>query len=123
LGVEVGVDRAQHGRGTFYRHRQEVFDGEEVAEVGFGVGDQRVTVLRGGQAQRGAVLPPSGKTRITIYLDDAILEAFRRRAEKEGKGYQTLINEALGAALGQSSAPVTVGTLRKVLREELKHAA
>ena len=75
------------------------------------------------KARRGAVLPPSGKTRITIYLDDAILEAFRRRAEKEGKGYQTLINEALGAALGQSGAPVTVGTLRKVLREELKHAA
>lgn len=75
------------------------------------------------KAKRGAVLSPSGKTRITIYLDDAILEAFRQRAEKEGKGYQTLINEVLSAALGQNNAPVTIGTLRKVLREELKHAA
>lgn len=74
------------------------------------------------KARRGAVLPVSGKTRITIYIDDAILEAFRLRAEKEGKGYQTLINEALSASLGQNNAPVTVGTLRKVLREELNAA-
>jgi len=75
------------------------------------------------KAKRGAVLSPAGKTRITIYLDDAILEAFRQRAEKEGKGYQTLINEVLSASLGQNNAPVTIGALRKVLREELKHAA
>jgi uncharacterized protein (DUF4415 family) len=74
------------------------------------------------KAKRGAVISPAGKTRITIYIDDAILEAFRRRAEKEGKGYQTLINEALGASLGQNNAPVTIGTLRKVLREELNAA-
>lgn len=74
------------------------------------------------KAKRGAVLPATGKTRITIYLNDAILEAFRQRAEKEGKGYQTLINEALSASLAQSNAPVTIGTLRQVLREEL-HAA
>lgn len=71
------------------------------------------------KAKRGAVLSPAGKTRITIYLDDAILEAFRQRAEQEGKGYQTLINEALSASLAQNNAPVTIGTLRKVLREEL----
>jgi uncharacterized protein (DUF4415 family) len=74
------------------------------------------------KAKRGAVLPATGKTRITIYLDDAILEAFRQRAEKEGKGYQTLINEVLSASLAQNNAPVTIGTLRQVLREEL-HAA
>jgi len=74
------------------------------------------------RAKRGAVLPAAGKTRITIYLNDAILEAFRQRAEKEGKGYQTLINEALSASLAQNNAPVTIGTLRQVLREEL-HAA
>lgn len=74
------------------------------------------------KAKRGAVLSPSGKTRITIFIDDAILEAFRRRAEKEGKGYQTLINDALGASLGKSNAPVTIGTLRKILREELNAA-
>lgn len=74
------------------------------------------------KAKRGAVLPAAGKTRITIYLNDAILEAFRQRAEKEGKGYQTLINEALSASLAQNNAPVTIATLRQVLREEL-HAA
>jgi uncharacterized protein (DUF4415 family) len=74
------------------------------------------------KAKRGAVLPAAGKTRITIYLNDAILEAFRQRAEKEGKGYQTLINEVLSASLAQNNAPVTIGTLRQVLREEL-HAA
>ena len=74
------------------------------------------------KAKRGAVLPAAGKTRITIYLDDAILEEFRQRAEREGKGYQTLINEVLSASLAQNNAPVTIGTLRRVLREEL-HAA
>ncbi len=74
------------------------------------------------KAKRGAVLPAAGKTRITIYLNDAILEAFRQRAEKEGKGYQTLINEALSVSLAQNNAPVTISTLRQVLREEL-HAA
>lgn len=71
------------------------------------------------QAKRGAVLPATGKTRITIYLDDAVLEAFRQRAEREGKGYQTLINEALAASLAGNNAPVTIDTLRQVLREEL----
>ena len=74
------------------------------------------------KAKRGAVLSPSGKTRITIYLDDDVLEAFRRRAEKEGRGYQTLINDALAASFGKSNAPVTIGTLRKILREELSAA-
>ena len=74
------------------------------------------------KAKRGAVLSPSGKTRITIYLDDDVLDAFRRRAEKKGRGYQTLINEALAASLGKSNAPVTIGTLRKILREELSAA-
>lgn len=70
-------------------------------------------------AKRGAVVQPAGKTRITIYLDDKILEAFRQHAEQTGKGYQTLINETLRVALAGSDAPVTVNTLRQVLREEL----
>lgn len=61
-----------------------------------------------------------GKTRITILLDDDILREFRARAEQEGKGYQTLINEALRAAIAPESAPVTVEALRQVLREELR---
>jgi uncharacterized protein (DUF4415 family) len=45
--------------------------------------------------RRGAVVPQTGKTRITIYLDDAILEEFRTRADAAGKGYQTLIKAQL----------------------------
>jgi uncharacterized protein (DUF4415 family) len=60
-----------------------------------------------------------GKTRITILIDDDVLTAFRARAEREGKGYQTLINEALRTAIAPEQAPVTVEALRQVLREEL----
>ena len=60
-----------------------------------------------------------GKTRITMFLDDDILAAFRERAAQSGKGYQTLINEALRASLSPESAPLTVEMLRKVLHEEL----
>jgi len=35
------------------------------------------------------------KTRITIYLDDAILEQFRALSHQTGMGYQTLINAVL----------------------------
>jgi uncharacterized protein (DUF4415 family) len=59
------------------------------------------------------------KTRITILIDNDVLVAFRARAEREGKGYQTLINSALRAAIEPDAAPVTVGSLRQVLREEL----
>lgn len=64
----------------------------------------------------------SGKTRITIFLDDDILAAFRERASQSGKGYQTLINEALRVNLSPDSAPLTVETLRKILHEELRVA-
>ncbi len=64
----------------------------------------------------------AGKTRITMYLDGDVLAAFRVLAERQGKGYQTLINEALRAAVVPEQAPVTVETLRRVLREELQAA-
>lgn len=73
-------------------------------------------------AKRGAVVAHKGKTRITIYLDDQIVAGFKQRGEAMGKGYQTLINEALSTALVKGDAPVTINTLRQVLREEL-HAA
>ena len=37
------------------------------------------------KAKRGPVVKQSGKTRITIYLDDDVLEAFRDRENKELK--------------------------------------
>ena len=73
-------------------------------------------------AKRGAVIASQGKTRITIYLDDKVVAGFKQRGEAIGKGYQTLINDALAAALAESDAPVTVSNLRQILREEL-HAA
>lgn len=74
------------------------------------------------KAKRGAVVAPKGKTRITIYLDDEVIAGFKQRGEALGKGYQTLINEALSVALQTGNAPVTVSTLRQVLREELRAA-
>jgi uncharacterized protein (DUF4415 family) len=43
--------------------------------------------------------PVKRKTRITIYLDDEVLETFRSLSEQSGKGYQTLINAALRSRL------------------------
>ncbi len=54
------------------------------------------------QGTRGALLPNTGKTGITIFLDDAILEAFRAQALAQGTGYQTLINDALSHYLAQA---------------------
>jgi uncharacterized protein (DUF4415 family) len=71
------------------------------------------------QGKRGAVLPTTGKTRVTIMLDDDVIEAFRARAETAGRGYQTLVNEALRAAMDPDAAPVTLRTLRAALDERL----
>jgi len=80
------------------------------------------------KGKRGAVIPSTGKTRITIMLDDDLIAHFREVAEAEGTGYQTLINATLRAAVaaskeqGADDRPLTVATLRKVLREELRAA-
>jgi uncharacterized protein (DUF4415 family) len=71
------------------------------------------------RGKRGAVIPTTGKTRITIYMDDAILKRFKAQSEKSGKGYQTLINEALKSYLGLTEQPVTPELVRKIVREEL----
>ena len=59
------------------------------------------------KGKRGAVLPAKGKTRITIFLDDAIIARFKDLSERTGRGYQTLINEALNAHLGVTEEPIT----------------
>jgi uncharacterized protein (DUF4415 family) len=51
--------------------------------------------------------PPKRKTRITIYLDDEVLDEFRSRAERTGTGYQTLINAALRLRLAGQELPAT----------------
>ena len=48
--------------------------------------------------------PPKRKTRITIYLDDEVLNEFRTLSERSGTGYQTLINAALRTRLANAGA-------------------
>jgi len=71
---------------------------------------------------RGAVADPAGKTRITLFLDNDVVAAFRERAAQSGKGYQTLINETLRNNLSPESAPLTAEVLRRILHEELRAA-
>jgi len=74
------------------------------------------------KGKRGPVIDSKGKTRVTMYLDDDILDSFRSRAKKLGKGYQTLINDTLREQL-RSEGPLDVHTLRKIIREELRKAS
>lgn len=70
------------------------------------------------QGKRGAVEPtPPGKTRITIRIDNEILDWFRGKVNEQGGGnYQTLMNQALREFIDREALEAT---LRRVLREEL----
>src|SRR5258708_38012439 len=70
------------------------------------------------KGKRGAGIPQKGKTRISIFIDNAVLDAFRARAEKAGTGYQTMMNEALRQYLSEAEQPITETILLNVLREE-----
>lgn len=62
-----------------------------------------------------------GKTRITIRLDADILQWFREQAQRAGGGnYHTLINDALRQHMRRAQEPLEA-TLRRVLRDELRH--
>jgi len=74
-------------------------------------------------AKRGQVVPTKGKTRITMYIDNDLLDDFRVRAEKAGYGYQTMINEALREYLAKSGKPLDETVIRQVIREELDRVA
>ena len=58
-----------------------------------------------------------GQTRITIMLDNFVIESFKNMAETEGSGYQTLINRALRESLEKKA--LDEETLRRVIREEI----
>jgi uncharacterized protein (DUF4415 family) len=70
------------------------------------------------KARRGAVLrTPRGKTRITIRIDDDVLEWFRKQVHAAGGGsYQTMMNRALREHMEHQVEPLE-DTLRRVLRE------
>ena len=75
------------------------------------------------KGKRGAVDDTPGKKRITIYLDDDVIQAFREKGDASGQGYQTLINRALREYLEKVTQPVDAKTLRRILREELEKVA
>ena len=73
-------------------------------------------------AQRQTLRPlrqaiPSSKSRITIMVDDLVLQAYKAKAG--GRGYQTLMNETLRRSL---DTDMIKESLRQVLREERAQA-
>jgi uncharacterized protein (DUF4415 family) len=80
------------------------------------------------KGKRGPILPPKpethGKTRITIRLDEEIVDAFLKEAEASGGsiGYQTLINNALRQHI-EGKATKLEDTLRRIVREEIRAAS
>ena len=73
------------------------------------------------KAKRGAVIKMEpGKTKISIRLDNTVIEYFRGTVEKAGSGnYQTLMNDALLAFIQQRNV---LDAVRQVVREELAPA-
>jgi uncharacterized protein (DUF4415 family) len=74
------------------------------------------------KARRGALAPAApGKTRITIRLDNELIEWFKARVNEAGGGnYQSLINEALKEHVKHQGLE---RTLRRLIREELRRVA
>ena len=73
------------------------------------------------KAKRGAAVPtPPGKTRVTIRLDNEVLDWFRKQVDNAGGGnYQALINDALLEHIARRREPLE-STIRRVIREELR---
>jgi len=64
-----------------------------------------------------------GKSRITIRLDEEVLDWFKAQVDAAGGGnYQSLINAALVEHIRREAEPLE-RTLRRVLREELRKAS
>ncbi len=70
------------------------------------------------KAKRGPVVAVEpGKTKISIRIDNSVVDYFRGQVERAGAGnYQTLINDALVAFIQQRSV---IDAVRQVVREEL----
>ncbi|HEX9458476.1 MAG TPA: BrnA antitoxin family protein [Thermoanaerobaculia bacterium] len=73
------------------------------------------------KGKRGAVArTPKGKSRITIRIDDDVLDWFREQVNAAGGGnYQSMINTALREHIENRAVPLEK-TLRRVIREELR---
>jgi uncharacterized protein (DUF4415 family) len=77
------------------------------------------------KGKRGRIPPVEteqrGKTRITIRIDEDLVDYFLKEAERSGgsAGYQTLINDALRQHV-EGKAPKLEETLWRIVREEIK---
>ena len=73
------------------------------------------------RGKRGPVVSVAkGKTRVTIRLDEDVVEWFRGQVDAAGGGsYQSLMNQALREFIKRSKEPLE-STLRRVIREELR---
>ena len=71
--------------------------------------------------KQGAVIPPApGKARVTIRLDNAVVDWFRSQVDEAGSGcYQSLMNDALREHIARRRKPLE-STIRRVIREELR---
>ncbi len=80
------------------------------------------------RGKRGRIAPPEpeprGKTRITIRIDEDVVDQFLKEAEATGGkiGYQTLINDALRRHV-EGKAVKLEETLRRIVREEIRAAS
>ena len=74
----------------------------------------------GGSPRESGAKGSKGKTRITIRLDDDVLEWFREQAQRAAGGsYQNLFNDAQPEHIRRADEPLEK-TLRLVVREELR---
>jgi metal-responsive CopG/Arc/MetJ family transcriptional regulator len=73
------------------------------------------------RGRRGPVLAATkSKTRITIRIDDDLLQWFRQQVDDAGGGnYQTMINEALRLYVQTKHEPLEV-VVRRVVKDELR---
>ena len=71
------------------------------------------------KGKHGAVIPNQGKTRITIWIDTPTLYWFKDNAEREGRGYQTAINDALRNYTKREQKAIQ-DLIREAVRQELK---
>ena len=80
--------------------------------------DEKYRDIDFSRAKRGAVVKlEPGKTKISIRLDNTVIEFFRAAVDRAGGGnYQSLINAALLEHIHRRS---TLDAVRQVVREEL----
>ena len=71
------------------------------------------------KARRGPVVPPApGKTRITIRLDNDVIEHFQNNVDRAGGGnYQSMINAALREYIQGARVEAVV---RRAVRKEVE---